>query len=101
MSAAKPIVFIVPGFEKPADTTALGTTRGATPALLPTGLTQGRVKQSVSVGAPRGGGGEVRVAAVPGEDVVVLQIANGPALMLHPETARDLMLAQSEVKRGR
>ena len=44
----------------------------------------------------------MRVTAVPGEDVVVLQIADGPALTLHPETARDLMLAQqSEIKRSR
>ena len=29
-----------------------------------------------------------------GEDVVVLRIAGGPTLVLHPEHARDLMLAQ-------
>src|SRR6185369_5505087 len=60
------------------------------------------VKQSVRVGAQRSGvSATVRVSAVPGEDVVVMQIANGPALMLHPETARDLMLAQGEIKRTR
>jgi hypothetical protein len=31
---------------------------------------------------------------------VVLHIANGPSLMLHPETARDLMLAQSGLTRS-
>jgi hypothetical protein len=44
----------------------------------------------------------VRLIAVPGEDAVVLQIAGGPALVLHPENARDLMLAQQgEIKRSR
>jgi len=37
----------------------------------------------------------VRVSARPGEDVVVLTIANGPTLVLHPADARDLLLAQS------
>jgi hypothetical protein len=36
----------------------------------------------------------VRVTARPGEDVVVLTIANGPTLVLHPEDARDLLRAQ-------
>jgi hypothetical protein len=54
------------------------------------------------VGAQRGTGAEVRVTAVPGEDVVVLHIVGGPALVLHPENARDLMLAQQgEIKRTR
>ncbi len=35
-----------------------------------------------------------RLVAVPGEDVVVFHVQGGPALVLHPETARDLMLAQ-------
>ena len=37
----------------------------------------------------------------PGEDVVVLHVAGGPALVLHPETARELMLAQSDAKQTR
>ena len=96
-AAVQPIVFIVPGQAQPA-----AATRGAAPAALPAGLLHGVVKQSVRVGARRGEGHDVRVTAVPGEDVVVLQIANGPALTLHPETARDLMLAQQgEIKRSR
>ena len=50
---------------------------------------------SVRVGAPRGNGDTVRLTARPGEDVVVLTVANGPTLVLHPENARDLLLAQS------
>ena len=87
-AAVQPIVFIVPGQAQPA------AARAEPPAALPAGLLHGVVKQSVRVGARRGEGHDVRVTAVPGEDVVVLQIANGPALTLHPETARDLMLAQ-------
>ena len=95
-TAAQPIVFLVPGQEQPA------ATRGAAAAPLPAGLTSGVLKQSVRVGAQRGVGAEVRVAAMPGEDVVVLHIAGGPALTLHPENARDLMLAQQgQIKRTR
>ena len=56
---------------------------------------RGSVKTSVRVGAQRGGAEPVRVTARPGDDVVVLSIANGPTLYLHPEDARDLMRAQS------
>ena len=95
-TAAQPIVFLVPGQEQPA------ATRGAAAAPLPAGLNSGVLKQSVRVGAQRGVGAEVRVAAMPGEDVVVLHIAGGPALTLHPENARDLMLAQQgQIKRTR
>ncbi len=73
------ITFIVPG---QAQATASAPTRGG-------------AKATVRVGTERGGGESVRVTARPGEDVVVLEIANGPTLVLHPAAARDLMLAQS------
>ncbi len=64
-------------------------------------LARGQVKSAVRVGATRAGGEPVRVTARPGEDVVVLDIANGPRLVLHPEDARDLMRAQaSPLARG-
>jgi len=56
---------------------------------------RGSVKTSVRVGVQRGGVEPVRVSARPGDDIVVLSIANGPTLYLHPEDARDLMRAQS------
>jgi hypothetical protein len=40
------------------------------------------------------------MTAQPGEDVVVIHIAGGPVLVLHPENARDLMAAQSGSTRG-
>jgi pimeloyl-ACP methyl ester carboxylesterase len=89
-TAGTPITFAVPGSPRP---TGAAATRGGDAR--PTDLPQGRVKHSVRVGTERGGAGAVAVEAVPGEDVVVLRIANGPALMLHPETARDLLQAQS------
>ena len=84
-----PITFVVPGYPTPA-----GTRGGAVP---PTSATAGKgiLKQSITIAARRGEGGDVRVSAVPGEDVVVLHIDNGPSLTLHPENARDLLLAQS------
>ena len=80
---AKDITFIIPG---QAQTAKAGTV-GA--------VTRGSVKASVLVGTQRSGGEAIRVTARPGEDVVVLTIANGPTLYLHPEDARDLMRAQS------
>ena len=60
----------------------------------------GTIKASVRVAAQRGGGETVRVSATPDEDVVVLHISGGPSLVLHPETARDLMLAQGTAQRS-
>src|ERR1051325_139260 len=85
-----PITFVVPGQRA---TTALRS--GAAEALR-SEFGNGRVKDSVRVGAHRGAG-EVSVVAQPGEDIVVLRIAGGPALVLHPETARDLFRAQAGV----
>jgi len=79
-SSTNDITFIVPG-----------QAQGAAPAA----TTRGTVKAAVRVGTERGGGEPVRVTARPGRDVVVLEIANGPTLVLHPAAARDLMLAQS------
>jgi CHAT domain-containing protein len=74
------ITFVIPG---QAETVA------------PSGApSRGRVKAAVRVGSERGVGEPVRVIARPGEDVVVLEIANGPKLVLHPQDARDLMRAQ-------
>src|SRR5450432_4825577 len=80
-SASSDITFVIAGQSEPAPA-ARGASRGS-------------VKASVRVGTQRGGGEPVRVTARPGEDVVVLQVANGPTLVLHPADARDLMLAQS------
>jgi hypothetical protein len=74
-SAAEPITFLVPGQPQRS------STRGA--------------RHSVSVSATRGTGGLVEVQAIPGEDIVILRIADGPELVLHPENARDLLQAQS------
>ena len=82
---AKDITFIIPGQAQPGGVAA-GATRGRS---------GGTVKASVRVGAQRGAGDAVRVSARPGEDVVVLTIANGPTLVLHPEDARDLLRAQA------
>jgi len=101
-----PITFIIPGQRQTSRGSADSANSGSAPSNLP-----GRLKESVRVAARRSGGGSggvsggaatdsVRVTAVPGEDIVVLRIAGGPALMLHPETARDLMLGQGTTKRS-
>ncbi|MES2101642.1 MAG: CHAT domain-containing protein [Pseudomonadota bacterium] len=81
--SANDITFIIPGQVQPAGASAVRG-RGA-----------GTVKVAVRVGAQRGSGDAIRVTARPGEDVVVLTIANGPTLVLHPEDARDLLRAQA------
>src|SRR5881394_3907784 len=93
MSASTSIEFVVSGELQPPEAGAL--VRGAAAAPLPGGLPRGKVKHSVRVAAHRGEGADIRLAATPGEDVVVLHIADGPALVLHPANARDLLLAQS------
>ena len=75
------IRFVVPGQAQASPSVAAGL-RGATVG-------------AVRVGARRGAGDQVQLTAKVGEDVVVLGIANGPTLVLHPESARDLMLAQA------
>lgn len=95
--SAPAITFIVRGQPQPL----AGATRGAGAAsAAPAFGGQGTVTQRVRVGATRGSSDTVRVSARPGLDAVVLHISNGPSLMLHPETARDLMLAQSGLTRS-
>src|SRR5512133_2609453 len=77
-TAGKEITFIVPGQAQP----------GGTP-------TRGTVKASVRLGAQRGGAPAQSVTARTGEDVVVLTVANGPTLVLHPENARLLLQSQA------
>lgn len=83
-SSARDITFVIPG-----QLQAAAARRDA----------PGVPKASVRVGAATRGepgpGATVRVTARPGEDVVVLTIAGGPTLVLHPEDARDLMQAQA------
>ena len=90
------IVFVVPG-----DRHEAGATRGAGAVgeFAVAGL-DGQVVDAVRVGQRRDGGAGHRLEAVVGEDVVVLQIEGGPQLILHPENARALLLAQSEQTRG-
>lgn len=95
--AAAAITFVVPGQR-------LAARSAGAVARAPGGMAglSGTVRDSVRVNAQRSGGGSdaVRVSAVPGQDVVLLQIAGGPALLLHPESARDLMLAQGGITRS-
>ncbi len=93
LRAMATITFLIPG-------QAQASRSGNASALPPSGGLPGRVKHHVQLGARRAGGELQRVDAVPGEDVVVLHLANGPALVLSPETARDLLLGQSPTTRS-
>ena len=88
------ITFAVPGQSGPPVATV--TRGGAAPAAaLP-----GQVKASVRVLAQRDGGAPQRLTAVPGEDIIALHIEDGPVLLLHPATARDLMRGPATAQRG-
>ncbi|QHE76223.1 CHAT domain-containing protein [Hydrogenophaga sp. PBL-H3] len=95
-TASDPITFIVRGQQQ----TALAATRGRASGSSASFGGRGQTTQRVQVGATRGSSDVVRLTARPGLDAVVLHITNGPSLMLHPETARDLMLAQSGLTRS-
>ncbi|MCB1954358.1 MAG: CHAT domain-containing protein [Rhodocyclaceae bacterium] len=85
------ITFVVSGELGHADATRSRSQGDAGPiAGLP-----GELKAWVRVGQRRGSEDEHRLEAAPGSDIVVLEFDGGPPLVLHPETARDLMLAQS------
>lgn len=89
-TAPDSFVFVVQGHAAaPA-----GATRGAAGAQRSPLGARGQVLQRVQVGAVRGTGQAVRLTARAGQDAVVLHIANGPSLVLHPQTASDLMRAQ-------
>ena len=93
MASTSPITFVLTGQHQ-----AMAGTRGAASA---PGAGGPRVKASVRVAATRSSGERLRVTAVPDEDVVVLHLAGGPSLTLHPETARDLLLGHGTRKRSR
>ena len=85
---AAPITFVVPGIR--ADR---GATRGAGGAAFPIG----RAKDSIIITAQRAAGElEVRTTAIPGEDVVLIEVAGGPELWLHPDNARTLLRSQQD-----
>src|SRR5688500_968739 len=95
MPKPEPITFLVPGEPVPADRARAATALAAAPSAL------GEVTQSVVVSTQRAAGGQdVRVTATPDRDVVVMHIDRGPALVLHPLHARDLLLAQGEATRS-
>ncbi|MCP2004629.1 UNVERIFIED_ORG: CHAT domain-containing protein/pimeloyl-ACP methyl ester carboxylesterase [Buttiauxella agrestis ATCC 33320] len=81
------ITFIVSGYTNDAP-------HNGAPLELPAGLTEGTVKYSVQVAVRRGTGSEVSLNVDPDKDVMAVHIANGPVLILNPETARELFHAQ-------
>ncbi len=92
-----PITFSVPGQSGPVDAATSRSLGGGQPQ--PPEL-PGQVKASVRVATLRDGGSPVRVTAVPGEDIVALHIQDGPVLLLHPATARDLVNGAGAPQRG-
>lgn len=87
MSNGNPdITFLIPGEAQPVGR--------------PSASLRGMVKGAVRVGARRGDGEVQRLSARPGEDIVLLRIANGPTLYLHPQNARELIRAQQVAPRA-
>jgi hypothetical protein len=98
-SSAAAVTFVLRSASDAAAPAAGGATRGAAPQQLPAGLQRGELRHSLQLAATRGTAvTEQRVQAEPGRDVVVLRLAGGPALVLHPQHARDLLQAQHAVR---
>jgi len=90
---AKTVSFVVSG------TRSARGTRGGPSRLQPP---VGTVRDAVEVSARRSGNaGDVAMKANVGEDVMVLHVAGGPALWLHPDTLADLIKAQRDPERDR
>jgi hypothetical protein len=92
-ASAKVVTFVVPS----DDGKPMRADEGAPAELL---RALGDVQGAAAVSAVRGETREQSLDAVVGEDVVVLQIQGGPSLVLHPETARELLLAQQGIARA-
>ena len=90
------IVFLVPG-------QAVARRGGDGAAAAAAGGLDGldaEVRAAVRIGARRAGAETVRVEAEPDKDLVVLDLAGGPSLVLHPQTAQDLMRGQGTATRS-
>lgn len=82
------ITFVVPGYES--------TTRDATSVTPATAQrVPGRIRASVHVERTRDSGASVRLDVTPGTEAVLVHLEGGLSLLLHPEHARDLLLAQA------
>src|SRR4051794_34543655 len=83
-ATAREFTFELAGEELPAATRGSG---------------RGAVRQAVRMATTRADAKPVTVTARSGEHVVRLTIANGPTLILAPESAHDLLAAQRREKR--
>jgi len=93
------ITFVVSGQAMDGEAATRGAVLAPPPTPTPAAELGGSVRRSVRLGAARGDGTALRIDATPGDDIVVLHIAGGPSLFLHPETARELMQAQGGTTR--
>jgi hypothetical protein len=91
---AQAITFVIPG-----DRVDAGATRGGGPAAASEpGTTRTRVRLSTRRDAQQH---PQRLQAVPGQDLVQLELLDGPTLTLSPETARALLMGQTAAQRSR
>lgn len=94
------ITFLVPGHLEAGATRGGATRGGATRSGAAVGGNAddwaGFDVTTVRVGLARSGAPQQRLEATLGEDAVILGIANGPELILHPATARDLLRSQTD-----
>jgi pimeloyl-ACP methyl ester carboxylesterase len=71
--------------------------RGAIPGTQSRGTAvpvDAKIKDAVTLSTTRGAGDDFRLDASPGSDYVVLDIKDGPSLILHPNSAKALLKAQ-------
>lgn len=94
--AGETFVFIVDGM---ARRSARGPGDVDPPMPLVPGL-GGTIEAAVELSVRRAGAESHRLEATDGEHAVVIELTDGPTLVLNPATARDLALSQQPVKRG-
>ncbi|SAL34219.1 CHAT domain protein [Caballeronia choica] len=85
--AANTVTFLVTGRNE----------RGAIPGAQARGTAvpvDAKIKDAVTLSTTRGAGDDFRLDATSGNHYVVLDIKDGPSLLLHPDNAKDLLNAQ-------
>ena len=91
---AQTITFVIPGDRVDAAATRGGGVAGA----LAAGPARTRIRLSTRRDAQQH---PHRLQAVPGQDLVELELLDGPTLTLHPETAQALLVGQTTQQRSR
>jgi pimeloyl-ACP methyl ester carboxylesterase len=85
---ANTVTFLVTGRNERSSAPGAPSRGGAVPI-------DAKIKDAITLSTTRGAGDDFRLDATSGSHYVVLDIKDGPSLLLHPNNARDLLKAQT------